>query len=30
MIVHFNPSLPMEQRKDLWTSFMQDVAPQFR
>ena len=30
MIVHFNPSLPIEQRKELWTSFMQDVAPQLR
>jgi hypothetical protein len=28
MIVHFNPSLPIEQRKELWTAFMQDVAPQ--
>jgi F420-dependent oxidoreductase-like protein len=27
-IVHFNPSLPIEQRKELWTSFMRDVAPQ--
>ena len=29
MIVHFNPGLPLEQRKDLWTGFMQDIAPQF-
>jgi F420-dependent oxidoreductase-like protein len=28
MIVHFNPSLPLERRKELWTGFMQDVAPQ--
>ncbi|HEX5368439.1 MAG TPA: TIGR03560 family F420-dependent LLM class oxidoreductase, partial [Dehalococcoidia bacterium] len=28
MIVHFNPGLPWEQRKELWTGFMQDVAPQ--
>ena len=29
MIVHFNPRLPLEQRKELWTGFIQDVAPQF-
>ena len=28
MIVHFNPSLPIEQRKDFWSTFTQEVAPQ--
>ena len=29
LIVHFNPRLPLEQRKDAWSAFAQDVAPQF-
>ncbi|MGH8168472.1 MAG: LLM class F420-dependent oxidoreductase, partial [Woeseiaceae bacterium] len=30
MIVHFNPGLPWPQRKDLWSSFMADIAPQLQ
>ena len=30
MIIHFNPALPLERRKQLLTQFMQDVAPPFR
>jgi F420-dependent oxidoreductase-like protein len=29
IIVHFNPSRPVDERKAFWTAFMQDVAPQF-
>jgi F420-dependent oxidoreductase-like protein len=29
LIVHFNPRLPLAQRKDAWSAFMHDVAPQF-
>jgi hypothetical protein len=29
MIVHFNPGLPLAQRKELWTAFQEDVAPAF-
>jgi hypothetical protein len=29
LIVHFNPRLQLAQRKDAWTAFAQDVAPQF-
>jgi F420-dependent oxidoreductase-like protein len=27
MIVHFNPGLPYEQRRELWSGFMSEVAP---
>jgi alkanesulfonate monooxygenase SsuD/methylene tetrahydromethanopterin reductase-like flavin-dependent oxidoreductase (luciferase family) len=29
MIVHFNPGLPLGQRKELWTAFQAEVAPAF-
>jgi F420-dependent oxidoreductase-like protein len=30
LIVHFNPRLPLPQRKDAWSAFSRDVSPQFR
>ena len=30
MIVHFNPALPIAERKNLWTAFQSEVAPAFR
>ena len=29
MIVHFNPTLPLGERKGLWTAFQDEVAPAF-
>jgi hypothetical protein len=29
LIVHFNPRLPLPQRKHAWSAFASDVAPQF-
>ena len=30
LIVHLNPRLPLAQRKDAWSAFSAEVAPQFR
>ena len=29
LIVHYNPRRPMDERKAFWTTFLQDVAPEF-
>jgi F420-dependent oxidoreductase-like protein len=29
LIVHFNPGLPLAQRKELWTAFQAEIAPSF-
>jgi hypothetical protein len=29
MIIHFNPALPLPQRKDLLSGFQADVVPAF-